>query len=184
MDKIRFLLVAIAAIAFLWILGPSSEERLESKQQLNKILAEKEAEALPADPGVPTEFPKEKIRIKTQRGALPLIAGIANTPFNRRQGLMHYKQWPTGMHGLLFFFDQAAVINMWMKNTHLPLDMVFIDSEGKVVHIARNTTPLSEARVSSEMPARAVFEIPAGSAEKWQINVGDRFMHPFFASAE
>lgn len=189
MDKLKFWGVAIAAIAFMWMLGPSAEERAENQQRINKLLADEAGlegsatvqEELPPDPGTPVEFPKEPIHIQSERGKLPLVAGIADTPFNKRQGLMHYKQWPAGMHGLLFLFDQPAVISMWMKNTHLSLDMVFIDKTGKIVHIAENTTPLSEEHISSTQPALAVFEIPAGSAKQWQIHVGDRIEHPHFA---
>lgn len=184
MEKYKFLGVALAAIVILWMLGPSPEERQRSQDEVRRVMAEEAEKAvvreLPPDPGTPTAFPKERIEIRTQRGALPLIAGIADSPYNRRQGLMHYKSWPQGMHGLLFLFRDQAIISMWMKNTHLPLDILFIDETGKIVHIAENTTPLSETHISSEKPSKAVFEIPAGSAKQWQLNIGDRFSHPYF----
>jgi uncharacterized protein len=129
----------------------------------------------PIDQGIgsPATFQTTTIRFKTQRGVLPMIAGIANTPELRERGLMFFQKWPKEMHGVLFLFERSESIAMWMKNTYIPLDILFMDTEGKVVHIAYQTTPLSEATISSQYPARAVLEIPAGAAKRWQLNVGD-----------
>lgn len=127
--------------------------------------------------GEPASFRKETIRFKTPRGVLPLIAGIADTDELRERGLMFFRQWPKEIHGVLFLFDRSETLAMWMKNTYIPLDILFMDAAGKVVHIATNTTPLSEATISSQQPARAVLEIPAGAAKKWQLNIGDTLIY-------
>lgn len=186
----KFWLVLFGSFIILWVLGPSAEEREQKRLEAIKIFEAEQAAnspepaALPEDPKRPVEFPKENIRIQTSRGALPLVAGMARTPFLRRQGLMHYTSWPEGIHGVLFYFDKNAVISMWMKNTHLPLDMVFMDEKGYIRHIAKNTEPFSEDIIRSTVAVRAVFEIPAGSADKWQISLGDQFLHPLFQPSQ
>lgn len=136
----------------------------------------------PLDQGIgePASFRKETIRFKTQRGVMPMVAGIADTPELRERGLMFFRQWPKEMHGVLFLFERSETLAMWMQNTYIPLDILFMDAAGKVVHIAYNTTPLSEATISSQSPARAVLEIPAGAAKKWQLNVGDTLIYGDF----
>lgn len=130
----------------------------------------------------PVTFSSETVKIATNKGVLPLVLGIANTPALRASGLMHYKSFPVGMHGVLFLFDNSQIHTMWMKDTYLPLDMIFIDAGGRVIDIHENTTPLSTDVVASEKPSRAVLEIPAGSAKKWNIAVGNVVLHPFFSS--
>ncbi len=124
----------------------------------------------------PASFRTTKIKFQTKRGILPLIAGVADNEELRERGLMFFRTWPQQMHGVLFIFDHTETIAMWMKNTYLPLDIIFMNETGKIVHIAENTTPLSEATISSQQPARLVLEIPAGAARKWQLNVGDNFV--------
>ena len=76
--------------------------------------------------------------------------------------------------GMVFDFGRAQIVNMWMRNTILPLDMIFFDGAGKVVHIAVDTTPFSLDIISSEKPAKFVLEVNAGIAKKYGLNVGDQ----------
>ena len=83
-------------------------------------------------------------------------------------------------HGMLFKFEPDQVITMWMHNTYIPLDMIFIKSDGRILRIAENTTPMSDRVISSGAPARGVLEVIAGTARKLGIAPGDRVAHPWF----
>ncbi|MCC2103007.1 MAG: DUF192 domain-containing protein, partial [Hyphomicrobiales bacterium] len=73
------------------------------------------------------------------------------------------------------------IVHMWMKNTYIPLDMVFIDRAGRVVAISADTEPFSEKTISSGAPAWAVVELNAGAAARIGLAVGDRVRHPLFS---
>lgn len=83
-------------------------------------------------------------------------------------------------HGMLFDFATEQPVAFWMKNTPLPLDMIFIDAQGTVAGIAADTVPFSEAPIPSPVPVRAVLEVNAGTAARLGIAVGDRVRHPIF----
>ncbi len=98
---------------------------------------------------------------------------IAVTDEQRGQGLMYVRE--LGEHeGMLFVSPQPAILSMWMRNTYVPLDMLFIGSDGLVSSIAEKTEPLSEKRVLSKEPVLAVLELNAGFAERHRIKAGDR----------
>ena len=92
---------------------------------------------------------------------------------SRVTGLMFQETLPEKA-GMVFDFGRAQIVNMWMRNTILPLDMIFFDGAGKVVHIAVDTTPFSLDIISSEKPAKFVLEVNAGIAKKYGLNVGDQ----------
>ena len=127
----------------------------------------------------PRFFP-DKIVIATPKGKLPLTVGIADTETSRQLGLMDYRKWPAGIHGVLFLFPKEDYISMWMKNTYIPLDMIFIDRKGAIVDIIYNTAPLSEATLAPRYQASAVIEVPAGSTKAWNINIGDKVEYKWF----
>jgi len=106
---------------------------------------------------------------------LRILVYFANTPAQQAQGLM----FVTAMgefEGMLFSHAQPRVINMWMRNTYIPLDMVFIRSDQKIGRIAYATQPFSEERISSEQPASSVLELNAGFASRWQLRAGNRLL--------
>ena len=76
--------------------------------------------------------------------------------------------------GMLFLSEQPRVFNMWMKNTYIPLDMVFITADGRIATIAANTVPHSTAIVSSQKAVSAILELKGGEAERRQLHPGDR----------
>ncbi len=98
---------------------------------------------------------------------------IASKPADLERGLMFRKTLPD-RHGMLFIFPQESVVRFWMKNTYVPLDMIFIDAKGTVVKIAADAVPLSTADISSDVPALTVLEVPAGSAKKYGIYKGNK----------
>jgi uncharacterized membrane protein (UPF0127 family) len=83
--------------------------------------------------------------------------------------------------GMLFVFPADEQVSMWMKNTYLSLDMVFIDAAGRIVYIAPKTTPLSLNIISAPQPARAVLELKGGACAAFGIRAGDRIIHSSFA---
>lgn len=122
---------------------------------------------------------KEVITIETFKGRFPVTAELALTPAVQQRGLMFRESLPEE-HGMLFIFDETREIKMWMKNTLIPLDMIFLDKTGKVVSLTENTTPESLATISSGQPARAVLELNAGAATRYGIKPGDYIRSDYF----
>jgi uncharacterized membrane protein (UPF0127 family) len=84
--------------------------------------------------------------------------------------------------GMLFVFPGDQRVTMWMKNTYMSLDMVFIAADGRIEYIAKRTTPLSLGIISAPNPARAVLELKGGISERLGIRVGDRVLHRSLAT--
>ncbi len=98
---------------------------------------------------------------------------IISSLSDKEKGLMFVEDLPRD-HGLLFNFEKEVVVNMWMKDTLIALDMIFIDKDSKIVKIAHSTSPLSKKRISSKKKVKMVLEINGSLAKKLNINVGDR----------
>ncbi len=126
---------------------------------------------------------EDTVVIETATGAHDFTAEIADTPESRAQGLMYRQSMPED-HGMLFDFGRDAEVGMWMRNTYIPLDMIFINADGTVHRIARNTTPFSEETVSSRGPVRAVFEVNAGRAAAIDLRLGDVVRHRIFSNVD
>ncbi|MCB8836702.1 DUF192 domain-containing protein [Aurantimonas sp. VKM B-3413] len=109
----------------------------------------------------------------TASGSHDLNLEIAATEEDRRVGLMNRSSMPAD-HGMLFVFDQTQPVAFWMKNTLIPLDMLFIDESGTVKSIKTNTTPLSLTPIPSGVPVRYVLELNGGAAARYDAKVGDR----------
>lgn len=97
---------------------------------------------------------------------------IADTPAEQQKGLM-FRTHLCETCGMLFDFHREQRIGMWMKDTPLSLDMLFIDGNKKVVYIAERTTPYSLETITTPIPVRYVLELNAGSVQKYTINIGD-----------
>jgi uncharacterized membrane protein (UPF0127 family) len=131
--------------------------------------------------GAQVAFEKSPLTIESGSGTLSFEVELAITPEQRRQGLMFRERLDAG-HGMLFDFGRSAPVTMWMRNTFIPLDMLFIDADGRIARIAADTEPLSDAVIGSGGPVRAVLELPAGTSAEHGIAVGDRVVHPIFAA--
>ena len=105
---------------------------------------------------------------------------LAANEAERARGLMFRKELPEG-HGMLFDFQREQEVAFWMKDTYIPLDMIFIRGNGRILRIAENTIPLSIQQVPSGGPVRAVLELIGGSARKLGIAPGDQVAHPIFS---
>lgn len=104
---------------------------------------------------------------------------IADTPDEHAKGLMFRENMPP-YEGMLFIFDSNQVIDMWMKHTNIPLDILFIDESGVIKNIVMNTTPNSLATISSGASVIAALELNAKTTDKHHIQVDDIVLHPFF----
>jgi len=104
---------------------------------------------------------------------------VARNDADRAQGLMFRRSMPADQ-GMLFDFGRTEPVSMWMQNTYLPLDMLFIRADGTIARIAANTEPLSTRTISSGEPVLSVLELNAGTAAKLGIKPGDRVEHPIF----
>jgi uncharacterized protein len=128
-------------------------------------------------------FEKSRLVIETESGAHPFAIELAVTPEERGRGLM-FRQAMADDAGMLFDFGVDEEASMWMQNTFISLDMVFIEADGTVHRIARNTTPFSTDIVSSKGPVRAVLELNAGMSRKIGLKNGDIVRHEMFGNAE
>jgi uncharacterized protein len=121
----------------------------------------------------------QSLEIITKSGVHVFTVELAVTDEERARGLMFRRELPPG-RGMLFDFKQDSPVSMWMENTYIPLDMIFIRSDGSIARVAENTEPMSRRIVSSGGPVRAVLEVIAGTARKLGIAAGDRVAHPMF----
>jgi uncharacterized membrane protein (UPF0127 family) len=121
----------------------------------------------------------DTLEIVSKTGVHVFSVELAVTEEQRARGLMYRRSLPEGQ-GMLFKFEPDQVIQMWMRNTYIPLDMIFIRSDGRISRIAENTKPESDNIISSGAPARGVLEVIAGTARKLGIAPGDKVAHPWF----
>lgn len=119
------------------------------------------------------------LEIASKSGVHVFSVELALTNEQRARGLMHRKHLPEG-HGMLFDFSPGQEVSMWMQNTYIPLDMIFIRADGRIHRIVENTEPMSTRVISSGGPVHAVLEINAGVAKKLGIALGDIVSHPIF----
>jgi uncharacterized membrane protein (UPF0127 family) len=121
----------------------------------------------------------QPLEIVTKAGVQTFTVEMAKTEKERETGLMYRKELADG-RGMLFDFSPEQQVSMWMKNTFLSLDMIFIGANGRIVRIAENTEPQSLKIISSGGPAKGVLEVIAGTAKKYGIAPGDQVVHPLF----
>src|SRR6202171_36797 len=137
--------------------------------------------ALGAVAGSPTRAASvQPLEIVTRNGVQVFSVEMATTEQEKETGLMYRKELADGK-GMLFDFSPEQQVSMWMKNTYISLDMIFIRSDGRILRIAENTEPLSTKIISSGGLAKGVLEVIAGTAQKYGIQPGDRVAHPLFA---
>ena len=113
------------------------------------------------------------VTIRSANGAHRFTAELARTPAEQQTGLM-YRRSLAPDHGMLFVFPAAQQLSFWMKNTYIPLDIIFIRPDGRIARVAERTTPLSLDPVASGEPAIAVLEIAGGRAAELGIKAGDQ----------
>src|SRR5262249_50052688 len=129
----------------------------------------------------PLPLPHSPVTIETPKGTVHLVVEVAADDTSRLRGLM-YRKYLAPDAGMLFDFHNDDFRSFWMKNTVLPLDMVFIRADGTISSIAPNTRRYWEKVVSSEEPVRAVLEINAGRAAALDIRAGEKVHNAAFAN--
>ncbi len=125
-------------------------------------------------------FEKSALTIHTRAGAVHRFKiEIARTPKQMALGLM-YRRRLAADAGMLFVHDRTERVRMWMKNTYIPLDMLFVGADGRILDMKQRTVPRSLAIIASKKPVLAVFEVNAGTVSRLGIGIGDRLDHPAF----
>jgi uncharacterized membrane protein (UPF0127 family) len=122
----------------------------------------------------------DKLEIMTSTGAHVFSVEVVRNEADREKGLM-YRRFMPADRGMLFDFKREEPVTFWMKNTYIPLDMIFISKAGIVVSIAANAEPLSEAVIPSGGPCYGVLEVNAGVAARISLKAGDQVRHAIFA---
>lgn len=121
----------------------------------------------------------EALSVLTAKGERRFTVEVVREEAERNRGLMFRKSLAADA-GMLFDYDPPQEVSFWMKNTLIPLDLLFLDERGGIIRIAAEATPLSEAPIPSGAPVLGVLEIMGGRAAEAGIAVGDRVLHPSF----
>ena len=129
--------------------------------------------------GAQEDAKREPLVIITSSGEYKFNVEIAATPADQSRGLM-FRRSMAPENGMLFVYPEAQYVSMWMRNTYLSLDMVFILPDGRVHRIEKRTEPHSERIIESGARIGAVLELVAGTAERINLKAGDKVRHPHF----
>ena len=135
------------------------------------------AEAMGAQP----TLPRSTLTVETEGGPVAFTVELADEPREIQTGMM-FRQDIGEREGMLFDLGRPRIPIFWMRNTLISLDIIFIDSGGRIIHIAANATPLSEEPLSPGEQARGVLEIAGGRAAELGIEVGDLVRHAIFGN--
>ncbi len=122
-------------------------------------------------------LPRQTLEIASATGVHMFSVEVADNEADRSKGLMYRKALPEGS-GMLFDFHRDQDVSFWMQNTYIPLDMVFIRGDGRILNIVENTEPLSTRLIPSAGPVRLVLEVIGGTTRKLGIAAGDRVASP------
>ncbi|HEY7228838.1 MAG TPA: DUF192 domain-containing protein [Pseudolabrys sp.] len=122
---------------------------------------------------------EQTIEIASKTGVHSFSVEIADNDAERAKGLMYRKELPEG-RGMLFDFHRDQEVSFWMQNTYIPLDIIFIRGDGRILRIEENTEPLSTKLIPSRGAVRAVLEVVGGTSRKLGIAPGDRVASPIF----
>ncbi len=124
----------------------------------------------------------ETLKLITAYGERVINVEVTESQAEKAQGLM-FRSRLADTSGMLFFYEQPQEITMWMRNTYIPLDMVFIRADGVVHRIEAMTEPLSENIIASKGDVTACLELAGGAAERLGLKPGDRVEHHYFKPA-
>ncbi|MDA0997992.1 MAG: DUF192 domain-containing protein [Proteobacteria bacterium] len=141
------------------------------------LIAAVSASFLAVSGSIGAEMPKGRVAIESAGRLHEFSVEIAATAENRGMGLMHRRAVPPGT-GMLFDFQESTIATMWMQNTYVSLDMLFIAADGLIVNIARDTVPFSTDTISAVGRVRYVLELAAGTAARLGIKPGNTVKLP------
>lgn len=124
---------------------------------------------------------REPLVIQTTNGPHTFAVEVADTPESRAQGLMNRTRM-NPRHGMLFNFKRPQQVSMWMRNTPLPLDMLFVDQRGTIIYVEHQAVPHSTNPRGPQRPVLGVVELVGGVAGTLGIAPGDTVEHPMFGT--
>lgn len=136
---------------------------------------------LAAPAGALEKFEKSTLSIVTAKGTHDFTVELAISPTQQSQGLMYRRRMAPDA-GMLFVYSRPQPASFWMKNTFIPLDMIFIGADGKIVNIKQRTVPQSLAPVRSKGDVLGVLELNGGTSSRLGIKAGDRVRHETFGN--
>lgn len=136
-----------------------------------------------AQPDVLQTYEKAPLEIRSASGTHRFTVELARTPAQQMQGLMFRRKLDPDA-GMLFIYQQPETARYWMKNTYIPLDILFIGSDGRIASIAERTVPLSLETIPSGGPVMAVLELNGGTVSRLGIKVGDRVIQALIGAAD
>jgi uncharacterized membrane protein (UPF0127 family) len=137
------------------------------------------AAAIPGGPAAADGAGRQPLVIHTQGGPHTFAVEFAETPDARAKGLMN-RDYLDPRHGMLFDFKKPQRVSMWMRDTYIPLDMLFVDHTGTIIHVEHQAKPLSTNPRGPVKPVLGVVELVGGTARSLGIAAGDRVDHPMF----
>ncbi len=124
----------------------------------------------------------EALTIETESGPVTVTVELAETAQARQRGLMHRESLGAD-EGMLFDFGQERVVSIWMENTLIPLDILYLRSDGSIAKIITGAQPMSRRQLFSDVPVLSVLEINSGRAAELGVAPGDRVLHRWFGTA-
>jgi uncharacterized membrane protein (UPF0127 family) len=124
-------------------------------------------------------FATSELTVQTAGGPQKFSIELALSDAQMEQGLMFRRSMPAGA-GMLFDFKRPTNVTMWMKNTLIPLDMLFLDDRGRILDIHERAVPYSTDIIAAKAPARYVVELNGGTAARLGIKPGDQVTSPYF----
>jgi uncharacterized protein len=127
-------------------------------------------------------FPISELTIVSATGTHRFKIEVAETPAQMTQGLMFRRSLAPDA-GMLFDYKEPIAATMWMRNTLIPLDMLFVDAQGRIINIHQRAVPQSLDVIAAAAPVRAVIELNGGTAARLGIAPGDQVVHPIFGNA-
>jgi uncharacterized membrane protein (UPF0127 family) len=133
----------------------------------------------PLNPAKAQSLPTSPLTIESGAARHAFTVELATTGTERDTGLMH-RNTLAADRGMLFDFQREQPVRFWMRNTFIPLDMIFVRANGQIAAIAENTVPHSEKPVGAPQPVQAVLELAGGTAARLGIKPGDVIHHPIF----
>jgi uncharacterized membrane protein (UPF0127 family) len=136
----------------------------------------------PLDPAKAQSLPLTPLEIQSGGTVHKFQVEVAETDVQQHIGLMHRARLAAD-HGMLFAYERPMAMQFWMRNTFIPLDMLFMKADGQVAYIVENAQPHDETPVGPRARMSAQLELPAGTVAKFGIKVGDTVRHQFFGNA-
>lgn len=183
MGKIAFLRPLLMLTAIFWGLGGIACAELASNRGNDNAppgTLAGSASGNSSEERAVDSLPRDDLVIETADGqSHHFHVELASTPEERARGLM-FRRSLAADAGMIFDYGHETRIAMWMKNTYIPLDMLFIDSQGVIRHIRENAVPHDETPIPSTVPVRAVLELNGGTAARLGIGPNDRVTHKIF----